>query len=133
MFVNKHFMKTGACISQSKQFYNAKPSAYYFYMRTKILLNFGICVSVPLSSPKLSYYQQWKQRTGVDLASLQFLIYNGHANVIRHLRNFVFALFDLPSLVLNYDDILVFFSIPWHQWSQNFKIVSPIKSNALNI
>ena len=38
-----------------------------------------------LSSPKLSCYQQCK-RTGEELAQFQFLIFNGHANVIRHLN-----------------------------------------------
>ena len=49
MFVNKHFINTGAYIWKSKRFYNAKPSACYFYMRTKIPLNFRICISVSLS------------------------------------------------------------------------------------
>ena len=36
-------------VSKSKRCYNAKPSAYYFCVRTKISLNFRICISVPLS------------------------------------------------------------------------------------
>ena len=48
MFVDKHFINTGAYISKSKRCCNAKPSAYYFYMKTKMLLNFYICISVPL-------------------------------------------------------------------------------------
>ena len=39
-----------------------------------------------LSSPRLSCYQQCKERTGEKLASFQFLIFNGHTNVIRHLN-----------------------------------------------
>ena len=35
-------------ISESKRSYNAKPSAYYFYVRTKISAEFYICISVPL-------------------------------------------------------------------------------------
>ena len=35
-------------MSKSSWCYNAKPSAYYFYMRKKITLNFRICISVPL-------------------------------------------------------------------------------------
>ena len=50
MFVNKHFINTGAYISKGKKFYNAKPSAYYFYMRMNISLNFRICLSVSLMS-----------------------------------------------------------------------------------
>ena len=46
MFVNKYFIKMGAYISKSKRF-NVKP--YYFYVRTKILLNFHIYIGVPLT------------------------------------------------------------------------------------
>ena len=46
MFVNKYFIKMGAYISKSKRF-NVKP--YYFYVRTKILLNFHIDIGVPLT------------------------------------------------------------------------------------
>ena len=48
MFVNKHFINTGAYISKCEQYYNVKPSAYYFYLRTNIPLYFCICISVPL-------------------------------------------------------------------------------------
>ena len=34
----------GAYISKSKRCYNAKPLAYYFYMRMNIPLNFCICI-----------------------------------------------------------------------------------------
>ena len=45
MFVKKY-------VSKSKQCYNAKPLAYYFYVKTKLLVDFHICIGVPLS-----YYQ----------------------------------------------------------------------------
>ena len=49
MFVYKYFINTGGWyVSKSKRYYNAKPSAYYFYMRMKTPLDFGICISVPL-------------------------------------------------------------------------------------
>ena len=35
-------------MSISKQCYNAEPSAYYFYVKRKILVDFHICISVPL-------------------------------------------------------------------------------------
>ena len=54
IFVNKHFINTGTYISKSKQFYNAKPPAFYFYMRTKIPLSFRICISVPSIKIKIS-------------------------------------------------------------------------------
>ena len=47
MFVNKHFLNKGAYISKGKRCYNVKPSAYYFYIRMKVPLNFSICISVP--------------------------------------------------------------------------------------
>ena len=40
-------------ISKVKQCYNAKPSAYHFYVKKKILVDFHICIAVPLS---LSFY-----------------------------------------------------------------------------
>ena len=48
MFVSKHFINTGEYISESKRCNNAKPSAYYFYMRkqifnTKYIVNFRKC------------------------------------------------------------------------------------------
>ena len=48
MFVNKHFVYSGAYISKSKQCQNAKPSVYYFYVNMKILIDFHICIGVPL-------------------------------------------------------------------------------------
>ena len=48
MFVNKHFTNTGSYISKCKQCQNEKPSAYYFNVKTKISLDFHICISVPL-------------------------------------------------------------------------------------
>ena len=56
MFVNKQYIP-GACISKRKQCYNAKPSEYYFYLKTKILVDFHICINVPL-----------KQRLSISLA-----------------------------------------------------------------
>ena len=35
--------------SKSKCRYNAKPSTYYFYVKTNISVHFQICISVPLS------------------------------------------------------------------------------------
>ena len=37
-----------AYISKSKRWYNPKPSAYNFHMKTNILANFCICISFPL-------------------------------------------------------------------------------------
>ena len=46
MFVNKHFTYLG-CVYLKRNCYNAKPSAYYFYMKTKIVVDFHICINVP--------------------------------------------------------------------------------------
>ena len=35
-------------MSKNKRSYNAKSSAYYFYVKTKISVEFSICISVPL-------------------------------------------------------------------------------------
>ena len=49
IFVNKQFIYiSGAYISKSKQCYNAKPLAYYFFVKMKTLVDFHICISVPL-------------------------------------------------------------------------------------
>ena len=40
-----------ACI-KSKRCFNVKSSAYHFYMKTKILADLQICISVPLSKIK---------------------------------------------------------------------------------
>ena len=58
MFVNKLFTISHAHISKSKGCFNLKSSAYYFHMKTKILADFQICVSVPLIFPEIAL--QWK-------------------------------------------------------------------------
>ena len=40
MFVNKHFLISGVYISKIKRCYNAKPSAYHFYVKKKISVDF---------------------------------------------------------------------------------------------
>ena len=49
MFVNKLFTYLRAHISKSKRCFNVKFSTYYFHMKRKILTDFQICISVPLS------------------------------------------------------------------------------------
>ena len=49
IFVNKHFIYLAAHNSTCKYCYNAKPSADYFYVKTKISIDFQICISVPLT------------------------------------------------------------------------------------
>ena len=56
MFVNKHFIILGVHISKSKRCYNAKPSAYYFYVKTKLSVDFRICISVPLRKGYILYF-----------------------------------------------------------------------------
>ena len=46
---NKHFVYLGVYISKSKQSQKAKPWVYYFYVNLKILADFHICISVPLT------------------------------------------------------------------------------------
>ena len=52
MFVKKHSRISRAHISKSKICFNVKSSAYYFRMKTKILADFQICISVPLMKRK---------------------------------------------------------------------------------
>ena len=49
MFLNKLMTYSRAQISKNKACLNAKSLAYYFHMKTKILSDFRICISVPLS------------------------------------------------------------------------------------
>ena len=55
MFVNKHFIYLGAHNSKIKSCCNAKPSANYFYVKTKISVDFQICISVPLKSQECPF------------------------------------------------------------------------------
>ena len=52
MLINKHFINKGAYNSESKRCKNPKPSEYSFYVRTKISLDFHICISVPLKTKR---------------------------------------------------------------------------------
>ena len=54
MLINKYFINKSAHMSKSKQCYNAKPWAYYFYVRTKIPPDFHSCISVPLKAMKFN-------------------------------------------------------------------------------
>ena len=48
MFVNKISHISLAYISKGKIYFNVKSSIYYFHMKTKILTDFEMCISVPL-------------------------------------------------------------------------------------
>ena len=57
MFVNKLFPYLTTHISKSKRCFNVKSSTYCFHMKSKILVDFQICISVPLIK-HLSYCKQ---------------------------------------------------------------------------
>ena len=42
-------------ISKNKKYFNVKSSTYYFRKKTKILADFQICISVPLTSRELGF------------------------------------------------------------------------------
>ena len=42
-------------ISESKRYFNVKFSRYYFFVKTKILADFPICIIVPLTKTKTNY------------------------------------------------------------------------------
>ena len=50
----QNFDISRAHISKSRWSFNVKSSAYYFHMKTKILTDFQICISVPLSNGRVS-------------------------------------------------------------------------------
>ena len=50
MFVNKLFTYSRALILKHKRFFNVKSSTYCFHVKTKILGDFQICISVPLEN-----------------------------------------------------------------------------------
>ena len=45
MFENKHFIYLGCVYLKSKRRYNAKPLAFYFYVKAKILISVEIVIS----------------------------------------------------------------------------------------
>ena len=49
MFVNKHFTYLRrAYLRKQKVLNNVIPSVHYFYVKTKMLADFQICINVPL-------------------------------------------------------------------------------------
>ena len=48
MFVNKHFTYLACAYLKKGRFFNVKSSTFYFHMTTKIVVEFHICISVPL-------------------------------------------------------------------------------------
>ena len=53
---------SGAYISKSNQSCTGKPSAHYIYVKTKILVDFHIYISVPLIYQKVNSYQTYAWR-----------------------------------------------------------------------
>ena len=47
---------SGEHISESKQCYNIIPSVHYIYVKTEILVEFQICISVPLTASDLTLH-----------------------------------------------------------------------------
>ena len=65
MFVNKLFTYLRAHISESKKCFNVKPSTHYFHMKTRILADFQICISVPSKQKNkqlLHFYLTYKSK-----------------------------------------------------------------------
>ena len=54
---NITYYNFGAYISESKQYYNAKLPAYFFYVKMKILVDFHVSITVPLE--KILYFLQY--------------------------------------------------------------------------
>ena len=51
MFVNKLFTYLMSAYLKSKRCFNVKSSTCYFHKKTKILVDFQICISLPLRPP----------------------------------------------------------------------------------
>ena len=72
---------SGVYISESKRRYNVIPSVYYFYVKTKMLANFQICISVPLmcliSNGSWQYYFVLFDKLNVHLCINHFLLKKG--------------------------------------------------------
>ena len=51
MFVNKHSRYVKCTYLKRERCYNVQSAWYYFYMKTNILQDFHICISVPLRKP----------------------------------------------------------------------------------
>ena len=49
MFGNKHLHISGMHISKSKMCYYKISSVHYFYVKTELIADFQICISVPLT------------------------------------------------------------------------------------
>ena len=52
-------------ISKKVNCYNAKPSALYFYLRTKKLEDFHICISVPLRLRRMTLERCQRRHSSV--------------------------------------------------------------------
>ena len=72
---------SGVYISESKRYYNVQPLVCYFYVKTKMLANFQICISVPLmcliSNGSWQYYFVLFDKLNVHLCINHFLLKKG--------------------------------------------------------
>ena len=62
MFVNKLFTYLNAHISKSERCFNVKSSTYYFLMKTNILADFQICISISLIFIQCLYVRYYKPK-----------------------------------------------------------------------
>ena len=69
---------SGVYISESKSYYNVQPLVCYFYVKTKMLANFQICIGVPLmcliSNGSWQYYFVLFDKLNVHLCINHFLL-----------------------------------------------------------
>ena len=66
MFVNKILHISRPHISKSKRCFNVKSSTCYFHMKTKILVDFQICISLPLMLVDEEFHPVKSGACGVD-------------------------------------------------------------------
>ena len=77
MFVNTNFSHISrAHISISKGYFNAESSTYHFHMKAKVLVDFQICISVPLTyrsftfNLRFSYARKHKVRLSKNVCGI---------------------------------------------------------------
>ena len=79
MFVTNFSHISHAHVSESKRCFNVKSSTYCFHMKTKILADFQICISVPLKIIKSNFLR---------FAPMEFILNHFNEIFISHLEHF---------------------------------------------
>ena len=121
MFVNKpptYISRTH--ISKSKRYFDVKSSIYYFHMKTKVLRNFQICISVPLSNRAFFLSEYFYLKNHPKNTYL-----HSHFHDVREFHHCFSSCF--------HDYILLLHSSTTFPYSRNLKILISFKRHTFNI